>query len=90
MIVDALFGVITAVLLFGAEILPEVNVVDLVADKLAGWSLFMSSASAANYYFPMVEVFTAVLAVVFVLPLFLGASLVLWVVAFVRGGSSRA
>lgn len=42
-----------------------------------------------NYFLPITELAGLVLAFVFLFPAFLGTTLFLWLVALIRGGSSR-
>lgn len=42
-----------------------------------------------NYFLPIAELFAVFVAVVVLFPLFMGTSLLLWLVALLRGGSSR-
>ena len=42
-----------------------------------------------NYFIPITELAAAVLAAVIIFPAFAGVTLFLWLVAFIRGGSSR-
>lgn len=86
MILDALIDWATSALVWLGGLLPSGD----VFTEIGQWSLVMNSLAAINYYLPIFEVFTAVLAVLYVLPLLLGATLVLWLVGFIRGGSSRA
>jgi hypothetical protein len=43
---------------------------------------------ALNYFLPIAELFTLVVAIVAVFPLLMGVSLSLWVVAQIRGSAS--
>ena len=42
-----------------------------------------------NYFLPIVELAAVVLAFVVLFPVFMGTTLFLWLVALIRGGSSR-
>ena len=79
----ALAGV--GVLLSGAaNLLPNWGL-----DPTGGLSTALQNISALNYFLPISEVFTAVLAGFSVVPVLFGINMSLWVVAFLRGGSSR-
>jgi hypothetical protein len=45
--------------------------------------------AALNYFLPIGETFAIVVAILFLFPIFFGVSLALWVLAQLRGSSSR-
>lgn len=42
-----------------------------------------------NYFLPITELAAAVIGVIIIAPLFLGVTLSTWLIALIRGGSSR-
>lgn len=86
MIVDRLLDWLEDALVWLSEVFPQWD----VPAFLDNWGLVTQNLGAMNYFLPISEVFTLVLSVFYVLPFFLGTSLILWIVSFIRGGSSRA
>lgn len=85
MIIDLLFAFFEAGL--NIVLLPFPN--SDAADGVFGHvETIAANLGALNYFLPIAETVTVVVAVIALFPIFLGVTLSLWVAAFLRGGSS--
>lgn len=84
MIVDWLLGLFQTVVGSIGDTLPSTD-----ADPFQYVTTVLDNLGGLNYFLPISETFTVVVGVMVVFPLFAGVSLVLWVLAFLRGGSAR-
>ncbi len=85
MITDALLSVVFGLLSWAGGMLPVWNPVDHVP-PLGGAVPWLNDL---DYFLPIHELISLVLAVLLLTPAFVVASLALWLIALVRGGSSR-
>lgn len=85
MVVDALFGAVQGLLTWLAGLFPSWS----LPNPLEAWGSVMSNLTALNYFLPIAEVFTVTLSVFVLFPALMGVSLLAWIVALIRGGSSR-
>lgn len=85
MIIDFLFGLIEGLLTWLAGLFPSAP--DL--PWLDNLSTLLSNLGALNYFLPIAELVTVVAAVMLVFPFFAGTSLLLWILAQLRGSSAR-
>lgn len=85
MIIDFLLDLIQGAFNFVIGFFPDTtfNPVTLFGGALA-------HLGDLNYFLPIAELASVVLAFVFLFPAFMGVTLFLWLVALIRGGSSRA
>lgn len=58
-------------------------------DMLDGWQMVLDHLTDLNYFLPIAEVFSVTLAAFLIFPALMGASLLVWLLALLRGGSSR-
>jgi hypothetical protein len=86
-IIDALLGAIQSVTLWALGGLPVVSNSDA---PFSGWGLIVDNLGAMNYFLPVAELFSFVIGVSVVFPALAGVSLLVWLVALIRGGSARA
>lgn len=84
MITDALISWFSTPLLWLAGLLPAAG-----ADPMSNWSTVLAYMGDLNYFLPIGEVFAFTLGVFVVFPALAGVSLAAWLVAMIRGGSSR-
>lgn len=84
MIIDLLLEWVEAVLDWVIGLFPVTDF-----DPVAYLSTALSYVSDIDYFLPLHEVFGVVVAVLLIFPVFAGVSLVLWIVALLRGGSAR-
>ena len=85
MIVEWLLDAVQAVVVWLGGLFPDVN----LNDTLSGWGTVLSYLGDLNYFLPIAEVFAVTLAVFMIFPALMGTSLLAWLVALIRGGSSR-
>lgn len=83
MIIEVLFDLFEAGITGLATLFPNdpVNLQQYIG-------IVSENLGALNYFLPIAEIFTLVVAVVVIFPLFAGVSLSLWIVAQLRGSSS--
>jgi hypothetical protein len=83
-IIEWLLDMVEAVFNFVAGLFPSTtfNPVTLFGGALA-------HLGDLNYFLPITELAAVVLAFVVLFPVFMGTTLFLWLVALIRGGSSR-
>lgn len=86
MIVDTILDWLEAAFIWLGGLLPAWD----PGAFLDNFDLVTSNLAALNYFLPISELFAAVIAVFYLLPAFLGVTLVVWLVALIRGGSARA
>lgn len=84
MIIDFLLDLIEGAFNFIIGLWPtsSFNPVDLFGGVL-------QNIGALNYFLPISELVTALVGCVVIFPLFMGTTLLLYLVALIRGGSSR-
>lgn len=85
MIVEILLDALETVLVWLAGLFPSVP----LDGFLNGWSLVVGHLGDLNYFLPIAEVFAITIAVFMVFPALMGVSLLAWLIALIRGGSSR-
>lgn len=83
MIVDIFFGMIQTIVGWIVAPFPTDSL-----NWLTHLSTIMSNLGAMNYFLPIAETVTVVVAIMALFPIFLGITLSLWVVAQLRGSSS--
>lgn len=86
MIVELLLDAIEALLSWLASMFPSGAGLSLPMDGFGG---FLSHVADLNYYLPIGEVFTFTIGALIVFPALAGVSLLVWLVALIRGGSAR-
>lgn len=59
------------------------------APFIEGLTGILANLGALNYFLPISETFAVVIGVLFVFPVFMGATFLVWCVAMIRGGSAR-
>jgi len=84
-IVEWVLDVIEAGLVWLGGLLPKYN----GENPANSWGGFVGHLGDMNYYLPIAEVFAITLAVFVLFPALMGVSLLAWLVALIRGGSSR-
>ncbi len=85
MITDALLAMLETVLSGFLSLFPNGDPL-FTAEQIGN---LLGSLDDLNYFLPIAETFAVVLAVMALFPIFLGVTLSLWVVAQMRGSSSR-
>lgn len=85
MITDALLGFIESGITWSVGGLPLAS-----GQPFGAWSLVVDNLGAMNYFLPVAELFAFVIGVSVVFPALAGVSLLVWLVALIRGGSARA
>lgn len=85
MITDLLFGFVQAGVTWSVGGLPTVS-----GEPFAGWNAVVANLGAMNYFLPVSELFAFVIGISVVFPALAGVSLLVWLVALLRGGSARA
>lgn len=85
MLIDFWLGLVQAVLLGVAGLLPVAPVLPFLPSLVT----LMEHLGALNYFLPIAELVTVVAGVMLVFPFFMGTSLMLWILAQLRGSSSR-
>lgn len=86
MITDAILGFFQAVIVWAGGLLPTWD----ISVGTTGWGQALAHMSDLNYFLPIQEVFTVTLAAFLLFPAFMGVTLVVWLIALIRGGSARA
>lgn len=85
MIVEWILDIIETGLVWLAGLFPTYT----GANPISSWGGFLGALGDMNYFLPIAEVFAITLAVFVLFPALMGVSLLAWLVAFIRGGSSR-
>lgn len=85
MIIDLILGFLEKALTGLASLFPTTPALDW----LRYFALALDNLGALNYYLPISEMVTAFVAVMLMFPFFAGTSLLLWILAQLRGSSSR-
>lgn len=86
MITDWFLSFLQAAVSFGVSPLPASSTGD---NFVSNFNIVLNNLGALNYFLPIAETFTAVVAIMFLFPIFMGVTLALWVFAQIRGSSAR-
>jgi hypothetical protein len=84
-IIEWLLDFIETALVWLGGLFPDVD----LSGFTSGWGLVLGYLGDLNYFLPIAEVFAVTIAVFMVFPALMGVSLVAWLIALIRGGSSR-
>ncbi len=85
MITDLLAAFVCTPLTWLGGVLPSTTF-----DPFANWALVNGHMADLNYYLPITELAIFTMSVSIVFPALAGVSLLVWLVAMIRGGSARA
>jgi hypothetical protein len=84
MVTDALLDMLETAVAFFLEPLP-----DWSDDPFSTWGTVLGHLGDINYYLPVSEVFLFTLSIIVLAPLLMGINFGVWLLALLRGGSSR-
>jgi hypothetical protein len=86
-IIDWLLNAVQAVLVWLSGLFPGGTPWTTGPDQ--GWDAALNHLADLNYFLPIAEVFAFTLGCFLVFPALAGISLLVWLVAIIRGGSAR-